>query len=201
MAPSCSFCPCFPPLWYQSTFHLNSVKISLSSVNKTSVTQIMTLPWGKLLCRVLLKYLWSCVGPKVIRGPCPFHSQHWAGGLSRKPAVLHSSFYSWALHSSDRAGIVCAWKLVCFCCCRSWILEPLIYHLISPSVRRMVLFMSLTVLLGIFTILLVSFISKDVPSALWAIRVCDLLVSYLTAVAKKNKCKRFSLITWAGEAE
>lgn len=202
MAPSCSFCPCFPPLWYQSTFHLTSVKISsLSSVTKTCLIQTMTLPRGKLLSSVLFKYLLSCVGPKVVCGLYLFHIQHRAGGVSHKPAVLCGSFYSWALQSSARAGIVCAWKLICFCCSQCWILGPLIYHLISPSLRRMVLFKSLTPLLGIFTVLLVSFISKEVPSALWAVRVCDLLVSHLTAVARKNKCKRFSLMTWAGEAE
>ena len=41
--------------------------------------------------------------------------QHWAGGLSGKAAVLCGSVYSWALHSADRAGIVGAWKLICFC--------------------------------------------------------------------------------------
>lgn len=86
-----------------------------------------------------------------------------------------------------------------FYCFRSWFLAPLIYRLISPSVRRMMLFTSSTLLQGIFTILLVSFISEDVPSVLWAIGVCDLLEPLHSRCWKE--WKKFRLSTWTDEIE
>lgn len=111
------------------------------------------------------------------------------------------SFYSWVLHSSDRAGIVCL-ETCLFIPFPMLAFRAFDISFNFPSVRRMAPFMSLTLLLGIFTILLVSFISEDVPSALWASREWDVRCEPPhSLLLKKKKCKRFSLITWAGETE
>lgn len=81
-------------------------------------------------------------------------------------------FYSRALHSSDRAGIVCV-ETRLFLPFPKLAFRAFDISFNFPSVRKMVPFTSLTLLLGIFTILLVSFISEDVPSALWAVREWD----------------------------
>lgn len=113
-APSCSFCPFFLPYDSEQPFISLMWKISSpSSVNKTSFIQ-MTLPWGKLLYRMLLHCLFICVGPKAICGLGPFHIQHWAVGESHKLAVQHDSFYSHSLRVSSKTERACAWRLVCF---------------------------------------------------------------------------------------
>lgn len=75
------------------------------------------------------------------------------------------NFYSQVLHSSDRAGIVCL-ETHLFLPFPKLAFRAFDISFNFPSVRRMVPFLSLTLLLGIFTILLVSFISEDVSSAL-----------------------------------
>lgn len=82
------------------------------------------------------------------------------------------NFYSQVLHSSDRAGIVCL-ETHLFLPFPKLAFRAFDISFNFPSVRRMVPFLSLTLLLGIFTILLVSFISEDVSSALWAGREWD----------------------------
>lgn len=74
------------------------------------------------------------------------------------------NFYSPVLHSSDRAGIVCL-ETRLFLPFPTLAFRAFDISFNFPSVRRMEPFTSLTLLLGIFTILLVSFISEDVPSA------------------------------------